>query len=74
MSKAHFPTEESSIQLLYTLANNNLEHPAARATARLAAEHSLSALTPDQRFISDWNIKPYPHSAYSEEDPECVSI
>ncbi|WP_404295267.1 hypothetical protein ACD578_27800 (plasmid) [Microvirga sp. RSM25] len=74
MSKDYSANEELSKQLGDLLADDVFEHPAARATARLVAEHDLSILTPDQRFIYDWHIRPYLRGAHSDEDPECMSI
>jgi hypothetical protein len=72
--KSHSDNEELAIQLRTLVSNDVLEHPAARATAWLVADHGLSILTPDERFIYEWHIKPYLHGTFSNEDPECISV
>jgi hypothetical protein len=72
--KPNSDKEELSIQLRTLLANDVLEHPAARATAWLIADHGLSTLPPDERLIYERHIKPYLHGTFSDEDPECISI
>ncbi len=67
-------SEDLAKQLGGLLAQDVLEHPAARATARLVVEHDLSILTPDERIIYDWHINPYLRGSHSDEDPECISI
>jgi hypothetical protein len=72
--KSHSENEELSIQLRTLVSNDVLEHPAARATAWLVADHGLAILTPDERFIYERHIKPYLHGTFSDEDPECISV
>ena len=72
--QSHSENEELAIQLRSLVSNDVLEHPAARAIARLVADHGLSILTPDERFIYEWHIKPYLHGTFSDEDPECISV
>jgi hypothetical protein len=72
--QSHSENEELAIQLRSLVSNDVLEHPAARATAWLVADHGLAILTPDERFIYEWHIKPYLHGTFSDEDPECISV
>jgi hypothetical protein len=72
MREVYSDCGELSAQLSELLENDVLEHPAARAIARLVAEGDVSALTPDQRYIYEWHIKPHLHGGRSDEDPECI--
>jgi hypothetical protein len=70
--KAHSEEREISRQMRVLVERDVLEHPTARAIARLIAERDLSILTPDQRYIYEWHIKPHLRAGHSDEGSECI--